>query len=75
MYIWNCNTTIQYGFELRIKGFSKIKSVLHIFKSHRGSCPQNVNLSFYVRDGWMEINERIKLCQKCPLHTILLTPF
>jgi hypothetical protein len=35
----------------------------------------NANLSFYVCDGWMEIDELIKLCQKCPLHTILLTPF
>jgi hypothetical protein len=35
----------------------------------------NANLSFYVRDGWMEIDEPIKLCKKCQLHTILLTPF
>ncbi len=32
----------------------------------------NANLSLYLHNSWMEIVQSIKLCQKCPLYTILL---
>jgi hypothetical protein len=53
------------------KGLYKIKIALHISICHKD---QYSNATPSLDNRWMEIAKPIKLCSKCPLHTILPKP-